>query len=52
MKISSNVDGDSNDENNFSDKLLLTNRQIPKLYKAFANDLSPNKKLSKVNYIK
>ena len=31
LKISSNVAGDVNDENNFLDKLLLTNTQISKL---------------------
>ena len=47
MKISSNVVWDSNDENNFLHKLLLTNKQISKLRKAFANGLSTNIKLSK-----
>ena len=37
LKISSNVVGDSNDENNFLHKLLLTNTQVSKLRKAFAN---------------
>ena len=36
LKISSNVVGDSNDENNFSRKLLLTNTKVSKLRKAFA----------------
>ena len=47
LKISSTVDGDSNDENNFSHKLLLTNTQVSKLRKAFANGSSANIKLSK-----
>ena len=34
LKISSNDVGDSDDENNFSHKLLLTNTQISKLCKA------------------
>ena len=34
LKISSNVVGDSNDENNFPHKLLLTNTQVSKLRKA------------------
>ena len=42
-----NVIGDSNDENNFLHKLLLTNIQISKLRKAFANNFSGNIKLSK-----
>ena len=47
LKISLNVVGDSNDENNFPNKLLLTNTQFSKLHKAFANRLSANVKLSK-----
>ena len=47
LKLSSNVVGDSNDENNFLHKLLLTNTQVSKLYKAFANGSSANIKLSK-----
>ena len=47
LKLSSNVFGDSNDENNFLHKLLLTNTQVSKLRKAFANSSSANLKLSK-----
>ena len=47
LKISSNVVGDSNDENNFLDKLLLTTTHVSKLCKAFANGSSANIKLSK-----
>ena len=47
LKISSNVIDDSNDENNFPHKLLLTNTQVSKLRKAFVNDSSANIKLSK-----
>ena len=39
--------GDSNDEANFPQKLLLTKRQALKLLKAFENIFSPNIKLSK-----
>ena len=39
--------GDSNDETNFPQKLLLTDTQVLRLHKAFANNLSTNKKLSK-----
>ena len=46
-KLISNVVGDSNVENNFQHKLLLTNRQILKLHKAFLNNSSANIKLSK-----
>ena len=37
LKISSNVVGDFNDENNFPHKLLSTNTEVSKLLKAFAN---------------
>ena len=47
LKVSSNVAYDSNDENNFPHKLLISNRQISKLRKAFANNSSTNIKLSK-----
>ena len=47
LKLLSNVVGDSNDENNFLHKLLLTNTQVSKLRKTFANDSSVNIKLSK-----
>ena len=39
--------GDSNDENSFPHKLLLSNTQVSKHYKTFANGLSANIKLSK-----
>ena len=42
FKISSNVVGDSNDEKNFPRKLLLTNTEVAKLRKAFANNTSAN----------
>ena len=48
-KISSNVVGDSNDENNFPHKLLLTNTQVSRLRKAFENGASANIKLSKTH---
>ena len=41
LKLSSNVAGDFNDENNFLHQLLLSNTQ------AFANNSSVNKKCSK-----
>ena len=47
LKISSNVIGDPNDENNFPRKLLLTNTKVSRLCKAFANNSSANIKLSK-----
>ena len=45
LRLSSNVIGDN--ESNFSHKLLLTNRQVANLRKAFANYLSTDVKLSK-----
>ena len=47
LNLSSNIVDDSNDENNFLLKLLLTNTQVSKLCKAFANNLVANIKLSK-----
>ena len=47
LNLSSNLVRDSNDENSFPHKLLLTNRQVSKLCKAFANNCSANIKLSK-----
>ena len=52
LKISSNVVGDSNDENNFPHKLSLTDTQILKLHKIFANNSSANIKLSKTQLYK
>ena len=38
LNLSLNVIGDSNDETNFPHKLLLTDAQVSRLRKAFAND--------------
>ena len=38
LKLSSNVVGDSNDENNFPHNLLLTNTQDSKIHKVFASN--------------
>ena len=38
LRLSSNVIGNSDDETNFPRELLLTNRQVPNLRKAFANN--------------
>ena len=48
LNLSSNIVADSNDENNFLHKLLLTNTQVSRLRKAFANNFSANIKLSKI----
>ena len=50
LRLSSNMIGD--DETNFPHKLLLTNRQVANLRKAFANYLSTDIKLSKTQLFK
>ena len=47
LKLSSNIIGDSNDQNDFPRKFLLTNTQVSKHRKSFANGSSANIKLSK-----
>ena len=47
LRLSSNIIGNSDDETSFPHKLLLTNRQVTNLRKAFANYLSTDIKLSK-----
>ena len=47
LKLSSNIVGDSNDQNNFPHKWLFSNTQVAKLCKAFTNNSSANIKLSK-----
>ena len=42
LKLWSKVVGGSNDETNFPQKLFLTNTQILRFRKAFANGLSAN----------
>ena len=51
LRLSSNVIGNS-DETNFPHELLLTNRQIANLRKAFANTSSTDIKLSKTHLSK
>ena len=50
--LSSNIADNSNDETNFLHKLLLTNTQISRLRKSFANKSSANWKLSKTQLYK
>ena len=50
--LSSNMVGNSNDNTNFPHKLLLTNRQVANIRKAFANHLSTDIKLSKAQLSK
>ena len=47
LRLSSNMIGNSDDETNFSHKLVLTNRQVANLRKAFAKNTSTDTKLSK-----
>ena len=47
LKLSLNTATDSNDGNNFLHKFLLTNTQVSRVGKAFANASSANIKLSK-----
>ena len=47
LRISSNMVSNSNDNTNFPHELLLTNRQVASIRKAFANHLSTDIKLSK-----
>ena len=52
LRISSNMVGDSNDNTNFPHELLLTNRQVANIHKAFANHSSIDIKLSKTQLSK
>ena len=52
LKLSSNMIDKSDDETNFPCKLLLTNRQVANLRKAFANNLATDIKLSKTQLSK
>ena len=52
LKLSSNVVNDSNGENNFLHESLLTDTQVLKLSKAFANGSSAIIKLSKAHWHK
>ena len=52
LRLSSNMVDDSDDKINFPHELLLTNRQVANLRKAFANYLSTDIKLSKFKYLR
>ena len=52
LRLSWNMVGNSNDETNFSHKLLLTNRKVTNLRKAFANYLSTDIKFIWYQFIK
>ena len=47
LRLSSNMVGNSNDNTNFPHELLLTNRQVANIRKAFAKNTSIDIKLSK-----
>ena len=52
LRLSSNMIGNSDDETNFPHELLLTNRQVENLCRAFANNSSTDIKLSKTQLSK
>ena len=52
LRLSSNMIGNSDDEAHFPHKLLLTNRQVSNIRKAFANHTSTDIKLSKAQLTK
>ena len=52
LRLSSNMIGNSGDNNNFPHELLLTNRQVANLRKAFAKNISTDIKLSKTQLSK
>ena len=52
LRLPSNMVGNSNDNTNFPHDLLLTNRQVANICKAFANPLSTDIKLSKIQLSK
>ena len=52
MNLSSNLIGNSNDKTNFLHKLLITNTQVSKIRKVFANGSSTKLKFSKAQLSK
>ena len=52
LRLSPNMIGDSNDETNFPHELLLTDRQVSSIRKAFANNSSADIKFSKTQLSK
>ena len=52
LRLSPNMIGDSNDEANFPHKLLLTDRQISSIRKAFWNNSSADIKFSRTQLSK
>ena len=52
IRLSPNMIGDSNDKGNFRHELLLTDRQVSSIRKAFANNSSVDIKFSKTHLSK
>ena len=52
LRLSSNMIGNSDKKSNFPDELLLTNRKVASLPKAFVNNSSTDMKLSKTQFSK
>ena len=52
IRLSPNMIGDSNDEVNFPHELLLTDRQVSTICKAFSNNSSVDIKFSKTQLSK
>ena len=52
IRLSPNIIGDSNNKGNFSHELLLTNRQVSSIRKAFANNSSVDIKFSEAQLSK
>ena len=52
LRLSPNIIGDSNDKANFPHELLLTDRQVSSIRKAFANNSSADIKFSKTQLSK
>ena len=52
LRLSSNMVGNSGDNTNFPHDILLTDRQVPNIRKAFANNLSTDIKFSKAQLSK
>ena len=52
LRLSSNMVGNSNDNTNFPHELLITNRQVANIRKAFAKNISIDIKLSKTQLSK
>ena len=52
IKLSPSIIGDSNDQGNFPHELLLTDRQVSSIHKAFSNNSSVDINFQKLNYLK